>query len=203
MSDKPEPASWREWSPAGRWGTEAVPGHFWSDPELLTREEVLATLARWGVKEVSERNLRHWEREGFLPQATIEMVGKKRRAMYPWWSADLVALLRQYQDRRLPPNQVRERLRADAHRLSLFQNARDVRDGTGPLERVLPDGPRRLPPRWEHISDLGLLLKDLVTLHREYLNIPVTTLDIVLTTEAGDRITYNVYPLESDSLEGQ
>ncbi len=197
-NERPVPQNWREWIPRGRWGTEVVPGHRLPDPEMLTRAELLAMLERWGVPDVNERNLRHWEREGFLPQATIEVVGKKRRAQYPWWSADLVALLRQYQDRKLSPGQLRERLRADAHRLSLIREASGARNEVGPLDEAPFYVPRRLPSRFEGIGDLALLLRDLVMVHREHLNLPVATLDVVMTTEQGQQITYNVYPLSPD-----
>jgi len=165
------------------------------DPELLTRDELLLAAERRSLPGVTDTALRHWERQGFLPRARRDGAPGRQQAHYPWWSVDLLALLRHYQQiPGLTPKQIRERLRADAFRLSLFRNARDIRDERATLDaaRFLTDGPR--PPAFARLGDLGSLLSDLVVLHRDHLGVPVIALDLVLTTEAGERITYSVYP---------
>jgi len=141
--------TWREWCAFGAPGSDpwrnmrSSPGPWPAgdhlpDPELVTREALLLKLERWGVKGVTERNLRHWEDAGLLPRATLEGPPGKQRALYPWWAAELVARLRQLQDEGLPTPRLSERLRAEAHQLS-----RDMsRAGGAP-----PAPPRRHPIR--------------------------------------------------------
>jgi len=105
--------TWRDWCAIGAPGSDQLP-----DPELLTREALLLKLERWGVKEVTARNLRHWEDAGLLPRATLEGPPFEQRATYPWWAADLVARLRQLQGEGIPTPRLDARLRAEAHRLS-------------------------------------------------------------------------------------
>lgn len=203
MSDQPKREDWRAWCAPHAPGTRRLTdGSAVPDPEMQTREELIARLERWGVPGVNERNLRHWEGESLLPRATIEGPPGKQRAMYPWWSAELVALLRQEQSDGYPTGQIIDRMRYEAHRLSRMASRRGLRDDTGPMSPI-PTlmGARPLPSGAENVTGPFVpALLDLIDIHREVLGINVAALDIVMTTEHGGQIVYNVFPgRESDT----
>ena len=73
--------TWRDWLP---------PGH--PEPPLITRDELLETLARRG-QAVGERTLQHWERVGALPSPIRRHHGRVSRALYPAWYTEVVAAM--------------------------------------------------------------------------------------------------------------
>lgn len=129
--------TWRDWAAPGAPGTEGST----SPQEMLTRDELLATVERWGVKPVSERTLRFWEDEGVLPRATVEGEPGHQRAMYPWWVADLIAQVRQHQDRGLDLKQLPGRMRMAAWWLNRSPSAHEVPERPQPARATPPDLP--------------------------------------------------------------
>ncbi len=182
---KPTAETWRAWCAPGAPGT---PGK--ADPELLTRDDLLATVERWGVKRVQESTLRYWEGIGLLPRATIEGPPGKQRALYPWWVADLAALVRYYQDDEREGDDhvrsLRDRTRAAAVVLSYVKSGRWLSVRPALLEA--PFGPRPLPA--EFASDLLPPLARLVGDWRERGNLAVESVEIRLNTGGGEAIIY-------------
>ena len=70
--------TWLAWLP---------PGH--PEPPLITRAELLATLARRGIV-VSERRLRSWEAAGALPTPIWRRLDRAPRPLYPAWYAEVL-----------------------------------------------------------------------------------------------------------------
>jgi hypothetical protein len=54
------------------------------DQQLVTREQLLATLVRGGVP-VTERSLRHWEAQGVVPRPVNQWHDGATRSVYPEW----------------------------------------------------------------------------------------------------------------------
>lgn len=78
--------TWRDWLPEGT-----------PDPEeLFTRDELLVEMRASGL-EVSESDLRFWERVAVLPKPVRQGHKGATRAVYPWWYVPLVQRLRELQ----------------------------------------------------------------------------------------------------------
>ncbi len=177
--------TWRDWCAPGAPGT---PGK--ADPELLTRDELLETVERWGVKRVQGSTLRYWEGIGLLPRATIAGPPGKQRALYPWWAADLAALVRHYQDDEREGDDrvlsLRDRTRAAALTLSHVKSGRWL--SVRPALVEAPFGPRPLPA--EVAGDLLPPLARLVRDWRERGTLAVESVEIRVNTGGGEAIIY-------------
>ena len=92
--------TWLAWLP---------PGH--PEPPLITRGELLATLARRGLV-VTERQLRAWETAGALPAPLWRRLDRAPRPLYPVWYAEVVEALPRSRTSRGSLAQLRPRLRA-------------------------------------------------------------------------------------------
>ncbi len=105
---KPKRQTWRDWTPG-----------LLEPEELITRDQVLATLERLGLRDISERTLRYWEDHGVLPAPIQRRHLGKTRALYPWWMVDLVWRLKRYQDKDFALAELPEPMRAEARDLAL------------------------------------------------------------------------------------
>ena len=206
--------TWRDWCAVGAPGSDpwrklrSHPGpwparDYLPDPELLTREALLLKLERWGVQGVTARNLRHWEDAGLLPRATLEGPPGGQRALYPWWSAELVARLRQLQAEGLPTPRLIDRLRAEAQ-----QRSRDMsRVGGGtvgpsvPLPNPFTSGDLAADAAWL-VGECGPTLLRLLPLYQQYSGVAIAALAIVVTTAGGERVEYPVYPPPERERQG-
>ncbi len=114
---------WPEWLPTD--APEPAP--------LITRDELLATLERLRLPDISERTLRFWEAAGVLPAPIQRRHRGATRALYPWWMADLVWQLKRYQDEGFTLEELPGRMRAEARFLAqrvapFARAARHLRD---------------------------------------------------------------------------
>lgn len=101
--NKQEPReTWRDWWPDG------VP----EPPALITRAELLAKIEENSGIRVTERELRYWEMLGALPGPIRQYHAGAIHATYPFWHAEVVALVPELRARRLPWPAIRDRLRA-------------------------------------------------------------------------------------------
>ena len=103
MSETAKRETWRDWQPAG--AVEPRP------EELLTRDQVLAQLARGRVK-LAESDLRYWEQRGALPRPVRRWHEGAVRAVYPPWILDLIRRLRRLQREGYPLAAIGPQLRA-------------------------------------------------------------------------------------------
>lgn len=188
--------TWRDWCAAYGFGRPRP-----ADPRLITREELLATLEQWGVettrrRPIEEHTLRHWAKEGLIPNATVEGEEGYQRALYPWWVADLIRQLRHYQDGGMGVERLRTWIRGDAHRLSRMP---DWRVPTSPqLAEVTPLAPVPLPREFspEIIPPVARLLRK----HRQARGIDFVRAELHLVAASGESLVYTVavrqHPLE-------
>ena len=84
---KPARETWRDWLPPDA-----------PEPELLTREQLVARLREAGI-DADVSDLRYWEYHGILPRPVRQRHDGATRAVYPDWFVWLVGLLREYQGR--------------------------------------------------------------------------------------------------------
>ncbi len=82
---KPKRETWRAWLPDG------VP-----EPDLVTRDELVAILASWRLN-VSVGDLRYWEHEGIIPKPIRQWHEGAVRALYPAWFKYVIRELRRLQ----------------------------------------------------------------------------------------------------------
>src|SRR5215210_5828485 len=92
--------TWRDWLP---------PGH--PEPSLITRGELLATLARRGLV-VTERKLRAWEADGALPAPLWRRLDRAPCPLYPAWYAEVVEAMPRSRTSRGSLAQLRPQMRA-------------------------------------------------------------------------------------------
>ncbi len=179
--------TWRECAARGAPG---APGST-IEPELLTRYELLATVERWGVTPpVNERTLRYWEDVGVLPRATIEGEPGRQRALYPWWVADLIAQVRQFQDRGLDLPQLRERMPTEALRLSRVTSGRWM--AARPAVRQA-QGIRDFPP--EIVHQLVDALGKIAATHHYHDGVRIAAVELHLHATNGEEIVHTL-PLD-------
>ncbi len=180
--------TWRDWCAPNGFGAPGRP-----DPRLITRDELLATLARWGVKTargraVEESTLRHWVAEKFIPTATIEGEQGNQQALYASWVADLILLLRRYQDDGMKPAQLRTWLRGEAHRLSRIPEWRAF-----DTPRVAPQPPGEpMPLPREYSPELIPPLARMMHRHSTERGIRFVRAELHLVTTSGEALVYTV-----------
>lgn len=108
VTEKPKVEGWRAW--------QAEDAH---EPPLWTRGEVLAAAERLGVTPpVDERTLRYWEGKGIVPRGDRRGPAGHEQVLYPWWTVDLLAIVRRYQRARYKLAQLPPLMRLEARRLS-------------------------------------------------------------------------------------
>ncbi len=108
MAGRPRREDWRAWQ------AEDAP-----EPPLWTRAEVLAAAERLGVAPpVDERTLRYWEGQGVVPRGERRGPAGHEQVFYPWWTVDLLAIVRRYQRARYKLAQLPPLMRLEARRLS-------------------------------------------------------------------------------------
>ena len=113
--------TWLAWLPPGS-----------PEPPLITRGELLATLARRGLA-VTAQQLRSWETAGALPAAIRRRRHGATHAVYPAWHAEVVGAVPRLLADRQPLAQLRPALRA------LFeQEVQQAGRGERPLRYTLP-----------------------------------------------------------------
>ena len=117
--------TWRDWLP---------PGH--PEPPLITRRELLDTLARRGLG-VSESTLRYWEREDALPTPVRRSHEGTVQVLYPAWYAEVVAAMPRPLTGRGPLARLRPQVRARFEEAA--QQAGRVESGRG-SHPLLPAG---------------------------------------------------------------
>lgn len=183
--------TWRDWCARNAPGShDSVSGLM---PEMLSRTELLATVERWGVKRVQESTLRYWESIGIIPRATVEGLPGHQRARYPWWVADMLAIVRQYQDRGAKVEELRGRMRAEAWRLSPVTSGRwaPVRPA---IATDRPFTPAPFPEDVEDIIGLPVVepLNALARFLTELYGAEVSAIDLHFRTVTGDSITYAI-----------
>jgi hypothetical protein len=100
---KAEQTTWADWLPDG----QSEP------PQLITRAELLAELAREGV-DVPERMLTFWESSGVLPRPVRRWRDGAPKALYPLGWQALVATVRAFQDQGLPLSDIATEVRVRA-----------------------------------------------------------------------------------------
>lgn len=184
-SRPPAGGTWRDWLSPGK-----------ADPELVTRDELLATVERWGVAPpVTERTLRYWEDEGVLPRATRDGPPGRERAVYPWWVADLIAQVRQYQDRGADIKQLPMRMRMAAYWLSKVPSPRDMPERPG----LSPARPPTLTPELGDL--LSGLLSDFATLHYLHDGAVFDRVELRFHAATGETCTYTL-PLDPPRRKG-
>ncbi len=123
---------WRRWQADG-WLPADAPA-----PEpLITRDQLLATLERLGL-EVNPRTLRYWEHEGVLPAPIRRGRRGVTRALYPWWTVDLIWRLKPYRDKGLTLAELPDIMRAEARGLAVGPVARRLYPSAGGAPAVVP-----------------------------------------------------------------
>ena len=112
------------------WLTWLPPGH--PEPPLITRAELLATLARRGTP-VNERTLQSWERAGALPAPLRRRHHGAPRALYPAWYAEVVAAMPRPRAGRGSLADLRPRLRAQFEQAAQRASRGDAARRSHPL----------------------------------------------------------------------
>ncbi len=105
---------WRRWQADG-WLPADAPAP--TPEQLITRDQLLAELERLGL-EVNPRTLRHWEHAGVLPAPIRRGRRGLTRALYPWWTVDLVWRLKRYRDKGFALAGLPDLMRAEARDLA-------------------------------------------------------------------------------------
>jgi len=188
MNDGPQRETWLDWCARSAPGTPGA-----SPTEMLTRAELLATVERWGVKRVQESTLRYWQTVGVIPNPIIEGELGNQRALYPWWAADLIAMVRHQQDRGAKVEDLVGRMRAEAQGLSIKTSGRWLAERPAqPTGRPFTPGP--LPADLEEIAGLKVVgpLNLVSLVLQEFYGVEVTGIDLQFHTATGDTIVYNV-----------
>jgi len=121
MAKRSPAKSWEEWA------AKDAP-----DPGLLwMRADILAAVERFNIRRpdpkrslVGERTIRYWESLGVVPKGTPAKQGY-RYLLYPWWYVDLLYQVCCYEAKKVRVEDLPERMRAEAHRLSLMPWGRE------------------------------------------------------------------------------
>lgn len=103
-SARKEKETWQDWLPDGT----AIP-----EDALLTREDLISTLANIGVR-VTPKDLANWQTGGVIPYGVLrwhEATGKTR-TLYPAMMIQLIAQLRKLQNEGLQLQDIGTRLRS-------------------------------------------------------------------------------------------
>ena len=99
--------NWRGWLPEGTPDPD--------ESELLTRDEVLAHVARLGAP-VTDSEFRYWTSLGVLPGPVRRWFRGATRATYPGWAVPVVYAARELRRRDVPLPDIGKRLRGFAFR---------------------------------------------------------------------------------------
>lgn len=183
-STKPKPETWLDWLPPGA-----------SEPEFLTRDEVLARLQERGV-DVSTSDLRYWEYEGVLPRPTRRRHQGATRVVYPRFAVPVIADVRRRQQSRIPLNQIGPEVRSRGRFLvALTAGDPSTEEGLAQVVAAMDHAFDDAVPTHNLVDEV----KRLADRREKLTGIPVKHAELRFTDANGKRVTYPISITPSDS----
>ncbi|MDP9470571.1 MAG: hypothetical protein M3Q71_07875 [Chloroflexota bacterium] len=182
---KAKPETWLDWLPAGA-----------PEPELLSRDEVLARLQERGV-DVSSSDLRYWEYAGVLPRPIRRWHQGATRAVYPGFAVPLIADIRRRQRSRVPLDQIGPQIRERGRFMVALSVGGDpsTDEGLARLFAAMDHALDDARPTPALIDEVGRLVE-----RRERLTgIPIKHVELRVTDARGKSVTYPIPPRPVDS----